>query len=144
MARLEFEGLDELSEAFGRLAEVPDSVKTETLDAMADVAARAIRRRGESMGVRDPESDVHILDRITTTKAKLSATGGSEDITFSGTRSRGGKRVRNAEIAFINEYGKRNQPARPFIGRAMNESEAAIADAGGKVLGDWMDETYNK
>ena len=144
MARLEIEGMDELSAAFGRLADVPDSVKTETLDAMAAVAARAIKRQGEAMGVRDPESEVHILDKISSSKAKLTATGGTKDITFSGTRSRSGKRVRNAEIAFVNEYGKRNQPARPCIGRAMNENDEPIADAGGKVLGDWMEEEYNK
>ena len=67
---------------------------------------------------------------------KLTADGGHQDITFSGTRPRGNKRVRNAEIAFINEYGRRGQPARPFIGKAMTANEEKIADAGADIQSD--------
>lgn len=144
MARLDIEGMDELNTAFGRIASVPQSVTGQALGEMAAIAAAAIKRTGESMGVRDPESDVHILDKITTTKPKFTHAGGYKDITFSGTRRRGSTTTRNAEIAFINEYGKRGQPARPFMGRAMTENEAKIADAGGKVLGDWIEKEFNR
>ena len=144
MARLEIQGMDDLSAAFGRLQDVPPDVKTRALNEMADVAAAGIRRSGEAMGVRDPESEVHILDKIAKAKPKLSSTGGSQDITFSGTRRRGHTTTRNAEIAFINEYGKRGQPARPFIGQAMTANEEKIAAAGGDVLGDWIENEFTK
>lgn len=144
MARLEIEGFDELNAAFSRIADIPESVTGRALDAMAAVALPAIRRSGESLDVRDPDSAVHILDTLTTNKPKFNKSGGYEDITFSGTRLRGKTRTRNAEIAFINEYGKRGQPARPFIGRAMNETEKKIADAGGEVLGDWIENEFTK
>lgn len=144
MAKLDIEGMDELNAALGRIASVPQSVTGQALGEMAAIAAAAIKRTGESMGVRDPESTVHILDKITTAKPKFTPAGGYQDITFSGTRRRGSTTTRNAEIAFINEYGKRGQPARPFMGRAMTENEAKIADAGGEVLGDWIEKEFNR
>lgn len=142
MATLEIQGMDELNAALARIGTLPPDVKTRALNQMADVAMTAIKRSGESLGVRDPESDVHILDKITTAKPKLSESGGSQDITFSGSRRRGSKSTRNAEIAFINEYGKRGQSPRPFIGKAMNESEEKIAAAGGEVLGAWIENEF--
>lgn len=142
MATLEIQGMDELNAALGRIGTLPPDVKTRALNQMADVARTAIKRSGESLGVRDPDSDVHILDKITTAKPKLSESGGSQDITFSGFRRRGSKSTRNAEIAFINEYGKRGQSPRPFIGKAMNESEEKIAAAGGEVLGAWIENEF--
>ncbi len=145
MATLEFESaMDELQKAFKSIENVTDQVKIDALDSMAKVAKEKIRATGESMGVRDSESSVHILDNITTTKAKLSKTGGYEDITFKGTRTRGKTKTRNAEIAFVNEYGKRGQPARPFIGTAMSKNEKEIAEAGAEVLGDWIEKEFQK
>ena len=117
MATLELEGFEDLEDAFRRISEIPFDVTASALDAMAAVAAEKIRSTGESMGVRDPESSVHILDKIKPRKAKQTEYGGYEMISFTGTRTRNGKKTRNAEIAFVNEYGKRTQPARPFIGR---------------------------
>lgn len=144
MARLEIQGMDELNAALKRIGEVPPEVKTSALGSMADIAAAAIKRSGESMGVRDPESSVHILDKISRSKAKITQAGGYQDITFSGSRTRGKTKTRNAEIAFVNEYGKRGQPARPFIGQAMTQNEEKIAAAGGDVLGDWIEHEFTK
>jgi len=144
MAKLEINGMDDLSAAFGRLQDVPPGVKTRALNQMADIAAAGIRRSGEALGVRDPKSTVHILDKISKSKPKLSSTGGYQDVTFSGTRRRGSTTTRNAEIAFVNEYGKRGQPARPFIAQAMTANEEKIAAAGGDVLGDWIEQEFTK
>ena len=144
MARLEFEGIDELCAAFGRIEDIPDEVTEEALTAMGNVAFSEIKRTGESMGVRDQESDVHILDKMKLTKPTITKKGGYADVTFSGSRTRGKKKTRNAEIAFVNEYGKRGQEARPFIGTAMSKKEKAIVDAGAEVLGDWMEKEFSR
>lgn len=144
MATLELLGFESLDDAFRRIADIPDDVTTEALDAMAAVAAKKIKASGEAMGVRDPESDVHILDKIQPTKARLSDRGGYVDITFSGSRTRGRTRTRNAEIAFVNEYGKRGQPARPFIGTAMTQGEGQISAPGEKIVGDWIEKEFAK
>lgn len=141
MASFSVSGMDELQAAFGRIKEIPWEVTEKALNKMADVAAQSVKAEGERMGVRDPESQVHILDVIKPVKAKQDDDGGHQDITFSGSRTRGknGKATRNAEIAFINEYGKTGQPARPFIGTGMTRNENAIADSGADVIGDWIE-----
>ena len=144
MASLELTGFEDLEDAFRRISEIPFDVTAEALDAMAAVAADAIRSTGESMGVRDPESDVHILDRIKPRKPKKTTEGGYEMISFTGTRRRGNTTTRNAEIAFVNEYGKKGQPARPFIGTAMNRNADKIQDQAEKVIGDWIENEFNQ
>lgn len=144
MGRLELQGFEDLSDAFNRISDIPKAVTEDALKAMASVAAARIRATGESMGVRDPESSVHILDKIKQAKPKLNASGGYADITFSGTRTRGRTRTRNAEIAFVNEYGKRGQQARPFIGAAMERHAAAIAKPGEDIVGDWIEKEWKK
>lgn len=142
MASFEFEGFDGLDAAIKMIGQIEDSVKEKALTAMAEVAAAKIKSQGEAMGVRDPESSVHILDNIKANKPKLTPDGGSVTITFSGTRSRDRTRTRNAEIAFLNEYGTRKNRARPFIGQAMTQNEKAIVDPGAEIIGDWMEKTF--
>ena len=144
MATVELTGFMELEDALQRIAEIPFDVTEKALNAMAEVAAAKIKAEGLSLGVRDPESDVHILDAIKTSRAKQSAGGGYQDITFSGSRSRHGTRTRNAEIAFVNEYGKRGQAARPFIGSAMTKNETAISAPGEEIIGGWIESEFQK
>lgn len=142
MASFSVSGIDELSAAFGRIGNIPWDVTEKCLDDMADIAAKKVKAQGESMGVRDAESSVHILDVIKPVKAKKNDDGGYKDVTFAGSRTRAGKQTRNAEIAFIQEYGKRGQRARPFIGTAMAQSEKEITDAGAEILGDWIEKEF--
>lgn len=142
MATLKLNGFRDLEDAFKRISEIPFSVTEDALDAMAEVAKEKIRSTGESMGVRDPESDVHILDKLKRSKAKQTQEGGFENITFSGSRTRHGNSTRNAEIAFVNEYGKRSQAARPFIGTAMNKNAEAIQNQADKIIGDWIEKEF--
>ena len=105
MARLEIDGFDALNAAFGRISEIPPETTTRALSEMAEIAKSKIKAQGEAMGDRDPESSVHILDKIATTKPKLTDSGGYADVTFSGSRQRGNTKTRNAEIAFVNVSG---------------------------------------
>jgi hypothetical protein len=139
MAQIRLDGLDAVDAMFKDIGQIPFDVTAEALDAMANVAEKKVRASGEAMGVRDPESSVHILDKITHTKPKKTDSGGYSDVTFSGTRTRGRTRTRNAEIAFINEYGKRNQPARPFIRTEAETGGDQIAEPGEKIVGDWFE-----
>lgn len=144
MAKLELYGFEDLNAAFDRIADIPFEVTEDALDAMAEVAVDKIRSTGESMGVRDPESDVHILDKIKRLKAKETQEGGYENITFKGSRTRDNTKTRNAEIAFVNEYGKRTQPARPFIRQALSAHEDEIYAPGEKIVGDWIEDEWSK
>lgn len=142
MASFGFEGFEELNKAFKKSAQVPDDVKTKMLKEMAEIAAKAEKEIGESKGVRDPESGEHILDKIKINSPKLTDDGGSISITFSGTRKRGKTSTRNAEIAFVNEFGKKGQAARPFISTALKQKEKEMNEAGLKTFHEWFDKTY--
>lgn len=144
MPRLEISGFKELVEAFSRLEKVPDEVVIKAVQAMGDIAADAVKQQGEAMGVRDPNSDVHILDKIKVGKPKTTEYGARADITFTGTRKRGNTTTRNAEIAFLNEYGKRGQTARPFIKTAFQREEKKIVQAGADILGEWQEQEFSK
>lgn len=144
MGKLQMEGFEDLNAAFNRIANIPFDVTSEALKEMAKVAADEIKSSGETLGVRDPESDVHILDHIKPGKAKQTEGGGYCAITFSGSRVRNGIKTRNAEIAFINEYGKRGQPGKHFIGTAIINKEKPIAAPGEKIIGDWIENEFSK
>lgn len=144
MARVSIDGFDELDKMFGKLGNVPWEVTRDALDQMAGVGEDAVRRTGRAMGVRDPESSVHILDKVTHTKPKQTDSGGFCEVTFTGSRRRGNTTTRNAEIAFINEYGREGQQARPFIRQAGEQYGDQIAEPGEKTIGDWMVKTFNE
>ena len=142
MATLELYGFDELAEAYLRIREIPWPVMEKILDEMAETGLKAIRASGQSMGVRDPESDVHILDKLVRRKAVKTDSGGYEDVNFSGSRLRNGVRTRNAVIAFENEYGNRHQRARQFVGAAMAGEEDEITEEAEGIL-DWIETEWS-
>ena len=48
-------------------------------------------------------------------------------------------RTRNAEIAFVNEYGARTTPPRPFIQKAIDDKEDQAYKSAEKVFRDWQE-----
>ena len=123
MATLELQGFEDLEDAFRRISEIPFDVTAEALHGMAEGAMDKIKKAS---------------------KAKKTETGGYLNISFSGSRKRGKTTTRNAEIAFVNEYGKRGQPARPFIGTAMSRSADEITAPAEKVIGDWIENEFTR
>lgn len=144
MASLSLSGFDELNAVFAELSDIPDDVTEKALNAMAEVAAEKIRSSGQSAGVFDPGSSVHILEKVKPQRAKLNSSGGYQDITFTGSRTRNGTRTTNTEIAFENEFGQRRQTARPFVRNAMEKNVKAIADPGIEIVGDWIEKTFEQ
>lgn len=49
------------------------------------------------------------------------------------------KRTRNAEIAFVNEYGARTASPRPFIQKAIEDNENEAYESAEKVFRDWQE-----
>ena len=143
MASLEISGFEELAEAYLRIVNIPWEVMEKSLDEMAEEGLQAIKSSGEKMNVRDPESDVHLLDTLKRRKAKKTDSGGYEDVSFSRSRLRNGKRTANATIAFENEYGNRRQEARPFVEYGINHKADEIAEGAEPIL-DWMEDTFNQ
>ena len=131
MGSLTYSGYDELILSMQEVANLPDEVLDEMLNAQADIVVDAQRKQAEAMGVVDTGLTLRSIKKG---KVKVKKGVRSIFITPSGTRKRGKKRVRNAEIAFVNEFGKKKQKARPFIRTANEMSAQATTQAAADVL----------
>lgn len=140
MGRLTVNGLDALSDDFAALARLPDSVVEGILEAEAGVILPAQRVEIEKQwnGPKNLSTGMSAKS-IKKGKVKKDRDGRSLSIYPQGTRKRGGRSTRNAEIAFINEYGKRGQPARPAIDAANKKKEKEAIDAGERVYNQFLD-----
>lgn len=117
------------------LAQLPDSVTEGILNAQADVIQPEQQRAAQEMLI-GPYATGTTGRTIKRTKVKKTSTGKSLSIYHQGKRE-GGKTA--AEVAFLNEYGKKGQPARPFIRTANERAGERAAQAGEKVYQDFLD-----
>lgn len=143
MANLKINGLDALIDDFAALAQLPDEVMDGILEAGADVITEAQRTEIKRQW-RGPHSMEISAKSIKKSKAKKTKDGREIRIYPQGTRKRGKNNVRtirNAEIAFINEYGapKRGIAPRPAINTANKKAEDKAVDAGEKVYHQYLD-----
>lgn len=135
MARFEVNGLDALSDDLASLASLPDSVIEEMLNAEADIIEEAQRQTAREMLVGEYATGTTAAS-IKKGKVKKTARGKSITVSPQGSNKRG---TRNAEVLFINEYGKKGQPARPAVRTANERAEKEAVEAGEKVLNDFLD-----
>lgn len=140
MAQIEVNGLNGLLEDLETLAGLPDSVGENILNAEADVIVQAQREEIERRW-RGPYSLGISAEAVKKGPVKRKEVGHSISIYPRGTRKRGGKSVRNAEIAFINEYGApgRGIAARPAIAAANAKAEETAVEAGANVFDAYLD-----
>lgn len=126
-------GAKELARALNQIATIPQNVQENMVDKMADVFAEAQEYTAATM-LQGPYYQGDVASAIAKSKIKRTKTGPYKDVVFKGMAH--GNRV--AEIAFINEYGKKSQPARPFIKTANTISDEPSKKAGFAVYDDWL------
>ena len=134
MARIEITGLGETLISMENIANIPDSVIQAMMEAQADIVVEAQKRTASTM-LRGPYYRGGVVSGISKGKFKLTKDGAEHYVVFKGTQH--GNRI--AEIAFVNEYGKKNQPARPFIKTANEQATGEAAEAAAKILHDWQE-----
>lgn len=121
MARLNVNGLDDLILSLEEVAAIPDDVAAAMLGAEAQVVEEYQMGSAAAM-LQGSYSTGQTAASIGRTGMKKGRTGARQMYVYpQGVNDKG---ERNAAVAFINEYGKRGQPARPFIATA----NAAAAD----------------
>ena len=132
MAQFEVTGLDELVSKLGDLEDMFDDIAPEILTAQADELIEETRSKGRAMGVHRTGQTLDSLK-----KSKVSQVGASYEIkvTFEG-KNRAGER--NAAVAFINNYGKTNQPARPFVTQAAEACEEKSEKTAEKAVDKYL------
>lgn len=140
MAYMEVDGADALLKDLEELARFPYEATGDILNAMADVIVPAQREEIQRQW-SGPYSLGISAESIKKTGVKKELDGSSISIYPQGTRKRGKKRVRNGEIAFLNEYGVpgREIAARPAIKTATAKAEEAAVEAGEKVFDAYLD-----
>lgn len=117
---------------------VPDEVIAQMLQAEANVLIAGQQAEMASMGIKDTGETIR---SVTVTEPKRTKSGDMVCYVYpAGSRTRNGKTTRNAEIAFINEYGKRGQAARPAISTANENYADAAVDAAANIYHAYMDQ----
>lgn len=135
MAELSTSGLEEIIGDLEEIATLPDDLVLEMLTAEAEIVAAAQEAEARAMGVFDKGITAGSI-----TYGKKLTVRGSERCLYvypKGTRTDGSKR-RVAEVAYVNEYGKQGQPARPFVNTANEKSVEAAVDAAAKVYDKYL------
>ena len=131
-------GLDEFSLSLQELAELPNAVQDDMLEAGAAVVAKAQRDKVMAYGIYDRESTQHVADSIKPGKVKLKKGKRVIYVSPTGKRKRGNTETRNAEILLVNEFGKQGQSARPAVHDANEASAEATTLAEFEVYDRWL------
>ena len=132
MATFDCNGIDDLMLSMAEIAAVPEDVQDEMLNAQAAVVERAQKSKGEAYGVHRTGVT---LDNIKRTTPKSGKSGRGLYVYSQGKNADGN---RNAEVAFLAEFGKKNQRARPFIKDANETSENETTAAALSVYDNWL------
>lgn len=135
MPEISFSGLDSLELSMKEIAEIPDDVKDEMLQAQAAVVVPVMRARAQAYGLKDTGL---MIDSIKPGKPKKTKTGRALYVMPQGKRRRGQKDTRNTEIAFIGEYGTKKIKARPFMRDAAAAAAEQVEQAAFGVYNAWL------
>ena len=160
MAKMSVNGLDDLMLSLEEIAEIPEDVVAAMLDAEAEIVAPEIRKEAAKLGMysgydthgnsRDTTPDNTLLGQersystgelarsVKVGKMKTKNAQRQKYIYFSGSRKRGKSRVKNSEIAFLNEYGTRTINARNFIWVAIERVKDQAVKASAKVYDEFL------
>lgn len=142
MTRLSTNGIAELCMDLTGLGDSTGVLLEKMLNAEAVVVQEAQKKTAKSMGVYDESGrDIggHMADSITVgNRVYKSADGAVQYVYPKGSRRRKNSTASNAEIAFINEFGKQGQPPRPFIRTANEASAEKAVEAAEKVYDNFL------
>lgn len=147
MAKVEFKGIDEVELSFKELAALPDELIDKMLNARADVIVEAQRAEARKLG-KEYRNKGQAKDYSTgltarsIQKGKVKVKNGQRVlyITPVGSRKRGKTVTRNAEIAFLNEFGTKTIQARNFLRKANEQSADAATAAEFEVYSRYLEE----
>lgn len=133
MIDIQVDGVKGLMLALANAGDLPEKTRKEMVDAKAEIVEKSLIYYAGTM-LQGPYYKGGVARSVTRQKARATKTGATARILFKGTQH--GNRV--AEIAFVNEFGKRKQPARPFIRTANDKAANAAADAAREVLDKYL------
>lgn len=131
MAKMSYKMPDDFLTKISRLGNRTDEIVPVVLEAGASVVESRVRSNLQSViGTNlksNPRSTGQLLGALGTSPAKLNSDGNFDiKVGFAENRTDG---VSNAMLAGVLEYGKHNQPAKPFLKPAQRQSEKDCIEA---------------
>lgn len=135
MATLDSSQWDEFALTMEDLANMPRSVLEDMILAEADVIKEAQSQEAQSM-LQGPYYAGAVANAVHINRPRSTGDGVSVLLTFKGSQH--GNAI--SEIAYINEYGKHGQPARPFINTANEKKADAAVEAAASVYDKYLAE----
>lgn len=127
-------GLASYKNALKKIETIPDDVLLKMVDSKAEI----VEQTTVFTAANDLKGKYYkggVMQSVKRSKPRKNKRKGPySEIKFIGKQH--GNRL--GEIAFVNEYGKKKQPARPFIRRAIEGSEDTSTAAAANVLFDWQ------
>lgn len=133
MAKLSFEGIDGLMLSLEEIADLPDDVAEAMLDAEAKIVEEASIAAGMQLGVYRTGQTLSSIRRGRMRKGRDGVR--QMYVTPQGVNDRG---ERNAAVAFVNEYGKRGQPGRPFMHLAAETAATPAVEEAAKIYDEFL------
>lgn len=133
MARIEFGDIEALMDDLQQLGEDTEEMALEIVTEQQDILYEAQQKTAESM-LQGPYYAGGVEKGMTKKTPFSTGNGAEAHITFEGMQN--GSRI--GEIAFINEYGKTNQPARPFIQMAIEQEDGNLGKAADKIMDKYL------
>ncbi len=121
--------------------EIPVDIIDAMLEAEADIIEPAVRKNAKEK-LKGKYATGKVAESLRRKRPEWDSDGQRIiRLTFDGTRKDEyhTKGERNAAIAFLNEYGTREDEARSFIKEAMDESEDKAVEAAMKVYDAWSE-----
>ena len=128
------EGFDKFCASLDKLAAMPDGTKAEMLTAGGEVVKEAHQAKLDQYGAVDTGALAASIK-----VARPNTRAGTIEIRPTGTRRRGNTVTRNEEIGYITEYGKKGEPARPWMREANADCEDKAVDAAQNVFNAYLD-----
>ena len=135
MAKLKVVGFEGIETSFEKLAPIPNDVTSDMLKAMGKVVEDEIRKSAAQHSIPSGPMIASLYSKDPT----IQSDGGKIVTTFKGSRHRGNTDTREAEIAFLQNYGTSHQKSRQFITDVRERNDPAIGQAGEKVLNAYLD-----
>ena len=126
MARVSIKLPEDLEKRLSRLADKTDEIIPKVLAAGGEVVLAKVRSNLHSVLSPNATGELERSLGLSPAKQKRDGSGWDVKVGFKEPRSDGES---NAKIATILEYGKHNQPARPFLKPARSSSRKAAIEA---------------
>ena len=134
MAKADFKMPDDFLMKLSKLGDKTDEIIPKVLEAGGEIVLDKVRSNlaaviGSNMSIYsdNSRSTGELINALGISSAKMDKDGNwNIKVGFREPRSDGKS---NAKIATILEYGKHNQPARPFLAHAKSQSRTACIDA---------------